>query len=150
MPLPAEHHTIHGTIERSVEIGVPPSQVFRAFSELELRRRWFRIPGHDPDGVHELDFRTGGSELVRGSFSPLEHPELLEFRLRFVDIVPDRRVVQTFEFSLDDRLRAVFLQTFELAVTGEADSTRVDYTDQFTFIDPPGDGSADVAEREGG
>src|SRR5882757_4546474 len=133
--MPVEHHTVHGTLERSVEIGVPPSTAFRAFSELPIRRRWFRIPGHDPDGVHELDFRMGGSELVRGSFSPLEHPEKLEFRLRFIDIVPDRRIVQTFEFRLDDTLRAVFLQTFELTET--TTGTRVDYTDQYTFVDPP-------------
>src|SRR4051812_34205768 len=113
----AEPHTIHGALARTIEVAVPPATAFRAFSELDVRRRWFRIPGHDPDGIHELDFRVGGSEHVRGSFSPLEHPELLDFRVRFVDIVPERRVVQTFEFSLDDRLRAVFLQTFELTPT---------------------------------
>jgi hypothetical protein len=85
---------------------------------------------------------------VRGSFSPLEHPELLEFRVRFVDIVPDSRVVSTFEFRLDQKLRGVFLQTFELGPEGE--DTRLDYTDQYAFIDAPGDGAADVAEREGG
>ncbi|CAN5214383.1 SRPBCC family protein [soil metagenome] len=139
--------TLHGTIVRSTLIPATPTQTFRAFSDLEVRRRWFRIPGHDPNGIHELDFRIGGTEHVRGSFSPLEHPELLDFALRFLDIVLDRRVVSTFEFRLDDRLRGVFLQTFEL--TPEGDGTRLDYTDQYAFIDPPGDGAADVAEREG-
>ena len=144
----SEPHTVHGTVERSIDVGVPPVVVFRAFSQLAVRSRWFRIPGRDPDGIHELDFRVGGSEHVRGSFSPLEHPELLDFQLRFIDIVPERRVVQSFEFRLDERLRAVFLQTFELTATDAG--TRIDYTDQFTFIDPPGDGAADVAERVGG
>ncbi|HWH25216.1 MAG TPA: SRPBCC domain-containing protein [Pseudolysinimonas sp.] len=149
--MPSAPHTIHGTLERSVELAVPPSRVFATLSELELRRRWFRIPGDDADGIHELDFRVGGTELVSGSFTAFDRTEVLEFRVRFVDIVVDRRVISTFEFRLDDRLRALFVQTFELNPVEHDDTiaTRLDYTDHYTFIDPPGDGAADVAERQG-
>ena len=56
-----EHSTF--TVERTYP--AEPSAVFRAWSDPELKRRWFADTGTEQ---HELDFREGGTESSRGEF----------------------------------------------------------------------------------
>ena len=58
---------IHGSFSVSADLDAPPERVFAAYSEPELRRRWFRIPGGSSH--HELDFRVGGHEAAKGAFA---------------------------------------------------------------------------------
>jgi uncharacterized protein YndB with AHSA1/START domain len=53
---------IHGSFTVTAELDAPPDQVLAAYSEPELRRRWFRVPGGSSD--HELDVRVGGHEAA--------------------------------------------------------------------------------------
>jgi uncharacterized protein YndB with AHSA1/START domain len=127
---------------------VSPAAVFAAFSDPALRTRWFAIPGNSDGGRHELDFRVGGGEVMSGAFAPAGVEEHIEYRSRFLDITDDERVVFASELVLDGRRRSASLVTVELAP--DADGTQLTYTEQYAFVSYTGDGSADVAEREGG
>jgi uncharacterized protein YndB with AHSA1/START domain len=142
-------HVLHGSFSLDRSIAAPPRRVFRAFSELSLRRRWFRIPSQPEPGHHELDFRVGGGEVASGTFAPAGIPEHIDYLSTFLDIQPDERIVLVNELLLDGRRRSISLVTVELSPDGDT-GTQLTYTEQFTFLILTGDGGADIAEREGG
>jgi uncharacterized protein YndB with AHSA1/START domain len=138
----------HGTVEAKVVISAPLDTVWQAFSDLEVRDRWFRLPGERTTRSHELDFRIGGEEVARSVFAGTAGPEKLEHRSRFVDIARRERITTTYEFQLNGVLRIVALVTVRFVATPEG--TLVDYLEQFQFPNLVGDGTNDRAERQGG
>ncbi|MCU1495438.1 MAG: hypothetical protein JWO62_3202 [Acidimicrobiaceae bacterium] len=145
---PSDQAVVHGSFAVALDLSVLPSEIFSAYSELALRQRWFRLPGDSGTREHELDFRIGGGELTSATFAPAGISEHLVYRSRFLDIVPDERIVLVYEFLLDDRRRWVSLVTLELAVS--VAGTRLSHTEQFAFLEPSGDGESDIAHLKGG
>jgi uncharacterized protein YndB with AHSA1/START domain len=113
-----------------------PAQTFSAFSDPQLKRRWFANPGNWPDAEWELDFRVGGGELNSGGGRA--------FRSRFHDIVEPERIVFAYDLFHDGRLISVSLTTVEFHPDG--DGTRLRFTEQGVFFDGP----AAAAQREHG
>jgi uncharacterized protein YndB with AHSA1/START domain len=136
---------LHGTLTIVRSLAATPSRVFAAFADPTLRARWFHIPG---DSYHELDFRIGGRESLRGAMTATGEPEQVEYNAQFMDLVADRRIVFVYELLVDGRRRSVSLVTIEL--TPDGGGTRLAWTEQYVFVALTGDGRADVAEREGG
>lgn len=124
--------------------------VWSAFAELDLRDRWFSLPGERSGRSHELDFRVGGEEVTRSTFNNLETPEHLELRARFVEIIPERSITTHAEFRLNGSLRIASVATAELESVDEG--IRVSYTEQYQCFGLVGDGSGaqERGEREGG
>jgi uncharacterized protein YndB with AHSA1/START domain len=116
------------TIER--RYGCTPQQTFSAFSDPELKRRWFANPGNWPDAVWKLDFRVGGGEVNSGGSPGGTHHA---FKSRFHDIVEDERIVFAYDLLLDHRLVSVSLTTIEFF--GDGDGTRFVFTEQGAFFD---------------
>jgi uncharacterized protein YndB with AHSA1/START domain len=141
---------IHGTVAQHIVIDAPIALVWSAYSDPEFRGSWFSLPGERSTRSHELDFRVGGEELTRSTFSNLESPERLELRSIIVDLVPERSVTTLTQFRLNDALRIASVATTELESTDEA--TRVTYTEQYQCFGLVGDASGDQerGEREGG
>lgn len=142
---------LHGSFAVRVELKVPPRRVFDGYAAPDIRRRWFRMPGAPEDAHYELDFRVGGQETSRGSFTPSGIPgteEVLEYRSVFLDIVPGQRIVRAGRFSLDDVTRWTSLITVELVAT--ADGTSLTHTEQYAFLAWTGDGHQDIAHLKGG
>ena len=141
---------IYGTVSQEVVVAAPRELVWSAFSELDFRARWFSLPGERSTRSHELDFRVGGEELTRSTFSNLETAEHLELRARFVDIAPQRSITTHAEFRLNGSLRIASVATTEFESVDEG--TRVSYTEQYQCFGLVGDGSGDQerGEREGG
>jgi uncharacterized protein YndB with AHSA1/START domain len=137
---------IHGSFSVSVELDSPPEQVFAAYADPELRRRWFRVPGSESE--HELDFRVGGQEASRGVFAPSGVPEHLEYRSTFLDIVPGERIVYSYSFTLDGVPRWASLVTVALTAAGAG--SVLDHVEDFAFLAYAGDGTNDVAHLKGG
>jgi uncharacterized protein YndB with AHSA1/START domain len=127
------------TIER--EYPYTPAQVYRAFADPDLRRRWFANPGDWANGEWALDFRVGGSEVNRGGH---EGGRYNEFRSRFHEIEPDERIVFVYDLFHDHRLLSVSLTTIEFEAGGRG--TRMRFTEQGVFFGGP----QDAAEREHG
>ncbi|MBQ1017076.1 SRPBCC domain-containing protein [Micromonospora sp. D93] len=137
----------HDTFTISRHLDVPPGEVFTAFADTAIRRRWFRLPGSA--GSYEHDFRVGGGETARSTFTGLDTvPEQLEYRSRYIDITGAHGLVYGYEALVDGELRWTSLVTVRLDV--EADGTRLVWTEQVTFVQYEGDGSADLAHLRGG
>ncbi|MBL1087326.1 SRPBCC domain-containing protein [Streptomyces actinomycinicus] len=139
---------MHGSFSLGRDFTVPRAQVFRGFADPALRRRWFRLPGSSARAEHELDFRVGGGETARNVFVSGETEERLAYRSRFLDIVPDTRIVHVYEAEVDGRRRWISLVTVDLA--DEAAGSRLTWTEQYTWLVPTGDGSQDLDHLRGG
>jgi uncharacterized protein YndB with AHSA1/START domain len=116
------------TLERTFDASV--AEVWRVWTDPELRPRWF----HGPEGWTELertiDFRVGGSEILRGRMSSGMESKFVS---RFHIIAPERHIVSTYDMAVGSSEMSVTLATLELAAA--AGSTRLRYTEQGVFFD---------------
>jgi uncharacterized protein YndB with AHSA1/START domain len=132
----------HGTfvIERSYD--ATPQRVFAAWSDPKAKAQWFVGPDEWQSSDHELDFRVGGLEHVSGG-SPDGGPTF-SYDARYQDIVPDERIVTTYEMHMDDVRISVSVATVEFRPEGSG--TRLVLTEQGAFLD----GHDTPAQREHG
>jgi uncharacterized protein YndB with AHSA1/START domain len=126
-------------IERTYD--VPVAQVFRAWSDPVLKARWFPGSAEALGTGYELDFRVGGREVNRGG--PPGGP-IYAYVSEFRDIIPDQRIVYTYEMSADDVRISVSVATV-LFNSHDATSQLI-VTEQGVFLD----GHDTVAQREEG
>jgi len=126
-------------IERTYE--APPGRVFGAWSDPIAKRRWFSGPEEWQQGPHELDFRVGGRE--RASGGPKGGPVHI-YEALYWDIVPNERIVSTYDMHMDKTRTSVSLATVEFNVEGSG--TRLVYTEHGAFLD----GHDSPAQREQG
>jgi uncharacterized protein YndB with AHSA1/START domain len=136
-----ERSVAHSTFVIERVFDATPAQVFSAWADPGVKRRWFSGPDEWDRGPHELDFRVGGRE--RASGGPSEGPTHL-YEAIYEDIVPNQRIVYSYVMHLDGRKISVSLSTVELLPAGAG--TRMIYTEQDAFLD----GADTPAEREHG
>ncbi len=126
-------------IERIYDM--PVSQVFRAWSDPERKARWFAGSVEVLQDGYELDFRVGGREENRGG--PPGGP-VYTYASVFRDIVPEERIVHTYEMHAGADRISVSVATVEFHdLEGK---TRLVLTEQGVFLD----GHDTVAQREEG
>ena len=134
------------TIERSFKAS--PARVFAAWAKAEARATWF-VGGHGwSQLIREFDFREGGRERVVGRKGT---GTISDFRASYVEVIPDRRIVFTYEMLLNDVRVSVSLATIELWPEGKG--ARMKLTEQGAYLvayDPRGDdnGSRERGTRE--
>ena len=116
------------TIERRYL--APPGRVYAAFADPATKARWFTAPEAWVDVESTLDFRVGGTEVVRRG--PQGGP-VHGFVARFHDLVADRRIVYAYELTFDETLISVSVACVELEADGEGTSLR--FTEQGAFLD---------------
>jgi uncharacterized protein YndB with AHSA1/START domain len=126
-------------IERTYDI--PIAQVFRAWADPMLKARWFAGSAEALGAGYELDFQVGGHEVNRGG--PPGGP-VYTYESRFHDIVPEQRIVYTYEMYADEARISVSVATIQFH-NHEA-TTRLVLTEQGVFLD----GHDTVAQREEG
>jgi uncharacterized protein YndB with AHSA1/START domain len=123
--------TTHSTfvIERS--FNSPPETVFNAFADPKAKEQWFSAPSDQcKTEKREMDFRVGGSETVVGRWN---NGMVSDFRARYHDIVPNQRIVQSYEMRVNGAMISVSLATTELKPHGKG--TKLIFTEQDTFLD---------------
>jgi uncharacterized protein YndB with AHSA1/START domain len=120
------HHTF--TIERILPVA--RELAFRAFSSRKSKGRWFIGPDAWQKSNHKLDFRVGGTETVSGG--PPGGP-VHRFNATYQDIVPNERIIYSYEMHLDDERISVSLATFEFVTAGAG--TRLKLTEQGAYLD---------------
>ncbi len=131
----------HDTFVIDRTYGFPVSQVFRAWTDPVLKARWFAGSDEALGAGYELDFRVGGREVNRGG--PAGGP-VYTYESEFRDIVPENRIVYTYEmFAGDDRI-SVSVATVQFHDHDAA--TRLVLTEQGVFLD----GHDTAAQREEG
>jgi uncharacterized protein YndB with AHSA1/START domain len=126
-------------IERTYDL--PVARVFGAWADPLLKARWFAGSADALGAGYDLDFRVGGREINRGG--PPGGP-LYTYVSEFRDIVPEQRIIYTYEMYVDENRISVSVATVQFH--SEASSTRLVLTEQGVFLD----GHDTVAQREEG
>ncbi len=125
-----ERSVTHATfvVERTYDAA--PARVFAAWADPAAKARWFAGPEDWEDGEAEYDFRIGSHERTSGG--PPGGP-VYALDARYQDIVPDQRIVYTYDMHLDEARISVSLATVELKPA--AAGTRLIYTEQGAYLD---------------
>jgi uncharacterized protein YndB with AHSA1/START domain len=136
-----ERSVTHATFVIERNYAASPARVFAAFASRTAKASWFQGPDEWGPSDHELDFRVGGRERVSGG--PKGGPIHI-FEARFQDIVPNERIISSYDMHFDDKRISVSLATVEFKPAGAG--TRLIYTEQGAFLD----GYDDAGSREHG
>ena len=142
-PATTERSVIHAVFSLERTYDAPVERVFKALSDEAAKAKWFA----GEDGRWELiarrmDFKVGGREHVQGRW---EGGVVSTFDAVYHDIVPNERIVYTYEMHLDDRKISVSLATMQMKSAG-AGRTTLKVTEQGAFLD----GYDDAGSREKG
>jgi uncharacterized protein YndB with AHSA1/START domain len=132
---------VHATfcIERTFEFSC--AKVFRALTDPAAKAKWFAGGDGYTILLREMDVRPGGREIVKGRWAS---GIVSNFEAIYHDVVPDARLVYSYQMHLDERKISVSLTTFELKPTETG--TQLLMTEQGAFLD----GHDDAGSRERG
>ena len=115
---------VHSTFTLEHTYDRPPARVFAAWADPALKGRWFGGGTDDAPVDLDMDFRVGGNEGVRGDGG---------YVARYHEIVPDERIVFTYDLSFGGPLVSVSLATVEFRPAGGG--TQLTYTEHGAFLD---------------
>jgi uncharacterized protein YndB with AHSA1/START domain len=132
---------IHGTFTLERVYDALPARVFKAWADVEAKSRWFVGPADWQMLERRMDFRVGGRERLRGRKGS---GIISTFDSVYLDIVPDQRIVYSYDMRLDEMHISVSLATVELRP--DSGGTRLVITEQGAFLD----GYDDAGSRERG
>jgi uncharacterized protein YndB with AHSA1/START domain len=123
--------TQHATIVLDRKFDAPVSRVFKAWSDIGAKSRWFV----GPPGTWELverrmDFRVGGRDHLSGR---LLNGIVTIFNSFYYDIVPNARIVYSYDMHLSERHITVSLATVEFKQAGK--DTQMIFTEQLVNLD---------------
>ena len=125
-------------VERTYDAS--PARVFAAWADPAAKVRWFAPPDEEVSAEFELDFRVGGHEISRGG---LPDGQSYGYEARYQDIVPEARIVYTYEMQLNGNRVSVSVATVELEPKGAG--TRLVVTEQGAYLD--GHDSPDLRQK---
>ena len=131
----------HATFVIERVYDAPPARVFAAWATPEGKGSWFVGPEGWSQVERVFEFRVGGEERLKGAFPG---GRTSDFRSRYFDIVPDRRIVYTYDMYIGTTKISVSLATVEFLAEGAG--TRLVVTEQGAFLD----GYDDAGSRERG
>jgi uncharacterized protein YndB with AHSA1/START domain len=132
-------HTMF-TLERTYD--APAARVWTAFTDEAAKAKWFgsRVASLEILERH-MDVRPGGRERLKGRWGT---GIVSTFDAVYHDVIPQERLVYTYEMHLGDKKISVSLATIQL--TGDGGRTSVKVTEQGAFLD----GYDDAGSREHG
>ena len=132
------------TIER--HLNYEPSALFRAWTDPKAKARWFSGPADKwTEQSREMDVRAGGRERVIGKFADGSESR---FEATYFDVLPDRRLVYTYDMYFQGKKISVSLASVEFVARGKESSqgTKLIVTEQHAYLD----GYEDAGNRERG
>jgi uncharacterized protein YndB with AHSA1/START domain len=116
------------TLERTYP--ATPARVFAAFATKEAKAKWFAGPSDSVTLRWDMDFRVGGREVNIGQ---PEGGTKHAFEAVYWDIIPNERIVYSYDMHLNDERISVSLATIALRTEGKG--TRMILTEQGAFLD---------------
>lgn len=138
---------IHDTFSIERSYPAAPSRVFAAFASREAKDAWGDTgdlePAESDAGSSEFDFRPGGRERFGLKYEGKSY----RYDALYYDIVPDQRIVYSYEMYANDARISVSVATIEFAKNG--DGTALTWTEQGAYLDGI-DGAEAPALRKGG
>jgi uncharacterized protein YndB with AHSA1/START domain len=125
------HSVIHDTFTIERTYPATPSRVFAAFASEEAKSTWGDTGDLEPagDGTTEFDFRVGGRERFTHKWQDTTY----RYDALYYDIVPDQRIVYSYEMYADDVRISVSVTTIEFGKSG--DGTTLSFTEQGAYLD---------------
>ncbi|RYG53104.1 polyketide cyclase [bacterium] len=133
--------THHATFFVERTYPAKPERVFAAFADPAIKSQWFGGPEGDGKTPYQLDFRIGGREINEGG---PEGGPTYRYEAIYQDIVPNERIISTYEMYLDGQRISVSIATTELLADGNG--TKLKFTEQAVFLD----GLDKASDREAG
>jgi uncharacterized protein YndB with AHSA1/START domain len=125
------------TLERAYD--APVERVYEALSKETAKSKWFSgVEGQWRLIERSMDFRVGGRERLKGRW---EGGVTSTFDAIYHDIVPNERIVCSYEMHLDERKISVSLATVQLKPDG-ASRAILTVTEQGAFLDGYDDGGS--------
>ena len=119
-----ERSVIHSTFTIERTYPQAPARVFAAWADPATKGRWFGGGTDESPSSINMDFRVGGHEA---SHSEPGADFTFAFDATYHDIVPDERIVFSYDLALGGALVSVSLATVELrAASGD---TQLTYTE---------------------
>jgi uncharacterized protein YndB with AHSA1/START domain len=142
-----ERPVIHDTFAIERTYPASASRVFAAFASKEAKDAWgdtgdLDEPGTDASDT-EFDFRIGGHERFGFGYQGTS----FRYDARYYDIVPDQRIIYSYEMYADGARISVSVATIEFAAT--ADGTALTWTEQGAYLDGIDGPEAPQLRREG-
>ena len=122
----SKRSTTHSTFVIERDYDAPAARVFAAWADKSAKGQWFG----PSEGEHQLDFREGGREHLLADV----HGAVYSYDALYEDIVPDERIVFTYNMHRDGKRISVSVTTVEL-LPAVGDKTRLRYTEQGVFLD---------------
>ncbi len=135
-----KHSAVHATFVIERTYPVTPEKVFKAFADPKLKPRWFGGPA-EWEPKFTSDFRVGGRESNTGG---PKGGTFHAFDALYQDIVPNERIIFSYDMHLDGRKISVSLTTVEMKPEGKG--TKLTFTEQGVYLD----GYDDAGSREEG
>ena len=122
------------TLERSYRH--PPAKVFKAWSNLETKMKWFGPPSGWTPEEQVFDFRVGGREIQAGTHGD---GRKTKFDSTLYEIVADQRIVNVYDMYVEGKRVSTSLCTLELTASGSG--TELRYTEQGVYYDGAREGA---------
>lgn len=142
-----DRSVIHDTFSIERTYPVAPARVFAAFASAEAKDAWgdtgVLAPAEGEAGIEEFDFRPGGRER----FGHMMEGTTFRYDALYYDIVPDQRIVYSYEMYADGARISVSVATIEFAKSG--DGTALTWTEQGTYLDGIDGPQAPALRKEG-
>jgi uncharacterized protein YndB with AHSA1/START domain len=115
-----------------------PAQVYRAWVIPDAKARWFSGPPDKwSEEVREMDVRVGGRDRLIGKFMDGSESR---FEALYFDVVPEKRLVYTYDMYWQGRKISVSLASIEFVLAGRG--TKLVVTEQHAFLDGHEDGGS--------
>lgn len=147
----ASHDAASGTPSRSVvhsmfdlerTYDASASRVWKALTDMSAKEKWFAgSAGKWHILERQMDVRVGGRELLRGRW---DSGTVTTFDAVYQDVIPQQRLVYSYQMFIDERKISVSLATLQLKAQGSRTTLKV--TEQGAFLD----GYDDADSREHG
>jgi uncharacterized protein YndB with AHSA1/START domain len=118
-----------------------PARVFRAWADPAIKARWFVGLTDWQLLERAIDFRVGGKERLSGRKGS---GVVSTYDGTYLDIVPDERIIYSYDMRLDGRHISVSMAVVELKPAGGG--THLTLTEHGVFLD----GYDDSGSRERG
>jgi uncharacterized protein YndB with AHSA1/START domain len=105
--------------------------VYKAFADPEAKALWFTGPPEAKQEDVSFDFREGGKET---SVTIVDDGSRYGFIATYTDIVPNERIVYTYEMTMNGKRISVSIATIELR-PGTTGGTDLVLTEQGVYLD---------------
>jgi uncharacterized protein YndB with AHSA1/START domain len=142
-----ESSVIHETFSIERSYPAAPTRVFAAFASAEAKSSWGDTGDLEPAGgsagIAEFDFRAGGRER----FGFEMHGTTFRYDALYYDVVPDQRIVYSYEMYANDARISVSVATIEF--TKNAEGTALTWTEQGAYLDGIDGSEAPFLRKEG-